>query len=54
MGGLFIWSSAGTGPGRDNFVVDRDACRTGQATRLWETRLLGGEVRKNQPYFVNI
>ena len=39
---------------RDYFVVDRVVGRTGMSRRLWETRLLGDEVRKNQPYFVNI
>jgi hypothetical protein len=39
---------------RDHFVVDVPVRRTGLAAWLCETRLLGGEVRKNQPYFVNI
>jgi len=41
-------------PGRDHFVVEELAGRTGKGRELWETRLLGDEVRKNQPYFVNI
>lgn len=39
---------------RDHFVVDAYGRRTGLSRRLWETRLLGDEVRKNQPYLVNI
>jgi len=42
------------GAGRDYFVVDAGVRRTGHRGKLWETRLLGDEVRKNQPYFVNI
>jgi hypothetical protein len=42
------------GAARDYFVVDAPERRTGLMRQLWETRLLGDEVRKNQPYFVNI
>ena len=48
------WFRVVPGPSRDYFVVDAGVRRTGHRGKLWETRLLGDEVRKNQPYFVNI